>query len=136
MSAVHNGLGSTTAITYDRLNNNQPSDSLVLYAKCSNGTFDCGDVYPTQSIDGPFYLVKRVDASNGNGGIYSSTYAYSGGPARSQGRGFLGFAQMTVTDSQTHLVQTTSYWNPVPPERPHPVGRPRPVPRACAPRRR
>ena len=104
MTSVSNGIGATTTITYDRLNKNGS-----LYQKCSNGTYFCGDAYPTQSIDGAFYVVSRVDASNGIGGTYSSTYSYAGAKTDLHGRGFLGFSSMTVNDLQTGVVQTTNY---------------------------
>jgi hypothetical protein len=55
------------------------------------------------------YVVSRVDTSNGVGGTYSSTYAYSGARLDLSGRGFLGFGQMTVKDLQTGIADTTSY---------------------------
>ncbi len=55
------------------------------------------------------YVVRQVDASNGIGGTYTSTYAYGTGKADAKGRGFLGFARMSVTDVQTGIVQTTNY---------------------------
>jgi RHS repeat-associated protein len=105
--AVHNGLGATTSATYDRINQNGS-----LYAKCSNGTFVCGDTYPTQSVDGPLYVVKQVDSSNGLSGAnptYTSTYSYAGAKMDLSGRGFLGFSEVVIKDGQTGIVQTTDY---------------------------
>ncbi|HTQ13589.1 MAG TPA: FG-GAP-like repeat-containing protein, partial [Rhizomicrobium sp.] len=115
ISAVSNGIGIGTYVTYDRLNRNAP-----LYTKCPNappGTYQCGDSWPTQDIDGPMYVVSRVDSNNGiqscsvsnNANCYSSSYAYAGARADLSGRGFEGFSQMTVTDLETGVVQTTSY---------------------------
>ena len=98
MTSVSNGIGSTITITYDRLNQNGS-----FYVK---GT---GATYPTQDLDGPLYTVKQVSGSNGVGGSYTSTYAYAGIKNDVQGRGFLGFSTVTVTDSQTSVVQTTNY---------------------------
>jgi RHS repeat-associated protein len=98
LASVSNGLGITTTFTYDRLN--------------QNGTFytkDTADTYPTVNIDGPFYVVSQVASSNGIGGNYVSTYAYSGAKSDQRGRGFLGFHTRTVTDLQTNIVQTTTY---------------------------
>ncbi|HEV2365327.1 MAG TPA: FG-GAP-like repeat-containing protein [Caulobacteraceae bacterium] len=94
---VTNGLGVTTTVTYDRINNP------AIYAKGSSAA------YPIQDLDGPFYVVSRVDSSNGAGGTYSSAYAYSGAQAELDGRGFLGFGSIAITDSQTGIVQTTTY---------------------------
>ena len=65
--------------------------------------------FPTINLVGPLYVVSRVDATNGVGGNYSSTYTYSGGRLDTRGRGFLGFAQTSTTDLQTKVVQTTTY---------------------------
>ncbi len=43
------------------------------------------------------------------GGVVSTGYAYAGAKSHLNGRGFLGFHQMTVTDLQTNVVGTTIY---------------------------
>ncbi|MEI9988944.1 MAG: FG-GAP-like repeat-containing protein [Rhizomicrobium sp.] len=98
ITSISNGVGSTTAVSYDRLNKNGS-----FYAR------DTSASYPTEDVDGPLYLVSRIDQSNGVGGTYSSTYAYGSGKTGLTGRGFLGFANMTITDLQTGVVQTTNY---------------------------
>ncbi|MBV9992986.1 MAG: VCBS repeat-containing protein, partial [Alphaproteobacteria bacterium] len=67
MTSVSNGLGAVTRVAYDRLNRNQP-----LYTKCPSApaSYQCGDQYPTQSVDGPIYVVTEVDTSNGIGGTF------------------------------------------------------------------
>ena len=97
MNSVSNGLGITTTVTYDRIN--KPA----VYTKDTNAT------YPTVDINGPFYVVARVDSGNGVGGTYSSTYTYAGLKADQAGRGFLGFRQRTITDLQTNVVETTTF---------------------------
>jgi hypothetical protein len=97
LADVTTGLGSTTSITYSPL-----TDSSV-YAKDSNA------VYPEVDVQGPLYVVSRIDAPNGVGGTYSSSYSYAGAKLDLSGRGYLGFRQMTVTDVQTGVVQTTTY---------------------------
>lgn len=105
INSVTNGLGVTTTVNYAPLNQNSP-----FYQKCStSGTYYCGTAYPTQNLDGPFYVVKSVNSGNGIGGTYTSTYVYRAAQADLHGRGFLGFAQVTVADSQTGIVQTTTY---------------------------
>lgn len=109
ITSVNNGIGANTNITYAPINGNGS-----LYQKCSTaGTYDCGDTYPTQSIDGALYVVSEVDASNGlgtcPGNCYSATYSYKQAKADLTGRGFLGFAQVTVTNPQTNIAQTTNY---------------------------
>lgn len=98
VTSISNGVGSTTTITYDRLNKNGS-----FYAKGATAT------YPTQDLDGALYVVSRVDASNGIGGTYSSTYAYSGVKGDLVGRGLLGFSSVTITDLQTGVIQVTNY---------------------------
>jgi RHS repeat-associated protein len=107
MITVSNGIGSTTNVSYAPLNTNGS-----FYTKGSSA------VFPNQDIDGALYVVSRVDASNGLGtcnpassytNCYSSTYAYAGAQTNVQGRGFLGFSSVTITDLQTNVVQTTNY---------------------------
>jgi RHS repeat-associated protein len=114
MSMVSNGVGNTRNVTYDRLNKNG-----VLYTKCPNApaTYMCGDTYPMQALDGAFYVVSRVDASNGMGtctlpsltNCYSTTYAYGGLKQDLAGRGLLGFQQKVESDLQTGIISTTNY---------------------------
>ncbi len=109
MTSISNGIGATTTITYDRLNKNGS-----LYQKCNSaGVYNCNDVYPTQSLDGPIYVVSRIDSSNGLGACpsncYSTTYSYAMAKSDLQGRGFLGFAQVNVDDLQTNITETTNY---------------------------
>ena len=54
MTSVSNGVGATTTITYDRLNQNGS-----FYSKAT------GVTYPTQSFDGPVYVVSQIGTSNG-----------------------------------------------------------------------
>jgi hypothetical protein len=98
MTGVTTGLGATTTISYDRLNDNP-----TLYTKDSTA------VYPVQDFEGPLYVVSQVSASNGIGGTHGATYSYVGAKADVSGRGFLGFRQMVVNDLQTGITQTTTY---------------------------
>ncbi|MBU6462903.1 MAG: VCBS repeat-containing protein [Bradyrhizobium sp.] len=97
ISSVTNGIGATTSITY------QPLTNASVYTK------DTNSAYPTQDLQGPIYVVSRVDNSNGVGGVYSASYSYAGAKADMSGRGFLGFRQMAVKDLQTSIVDTTNY---------------------------
>jgi RHS repeat-associated protein len=109
LAKVDNGMGIVTTVTYDRINN-----SASLYTKSSDAT------YPTQDIDGPFYVVKEVDSGNGinactaPSNCYVSTYSYAGLKADLTGRGLLGFSSVSVTDSQTGMVQQTNYYTQYP----------------------
>jgi RHS repeat-associated protein len=105
ITTVTNGIGVTTTVSYDRLNH------ATLYTK------QTGDTYPTQDLNGPFYVVSRIDEGNGLGpcsppsmaNCHSSTYSYAGAKSDLQGRGFLGFNTVSVTDVQTGVIQTTTY---------------------------
>ena len=118
MTSISNGIGASTTIAYDRLNKNG-----TLYTKGIGGT------YPNVQLDGPFYVVSQVSQSNGIGGNYNQTYAYSGafgvmasyqfeGSASAPLRGYdgivvpgtlMGFTQIAMSDPQTNLVTTTNY---------------------------
>jgi hypothetical protein len=96
LNAVTNGLGATTAFTYQLLTNGN------IYTKDTTST------YPFVDVQAPIYVVSRVDTSNGVGGTYSTTYSYAGAKADLSGRGFLGFRQVKATDPQTNIVATTN----------------------------
>lgn len=98
MTTISNGVGATTAITYDRLNKNE-----TFYTRGSTAA------YPIQDINGPIYVVSRVDTADGIGGTYGATYSYTGSKANVRGRGYLGFASVTITDLKTNIVKTTNY---------------------------
>jgi hypothetical protein len=97
LTSITTGLGSVTSITY------LPLTTSGVYAK------DTTAVYPTVDYQGATYVVSRVDAPNGIGGTYGTSYGYAGAKLDLTGRGFLGFRQMVATDLQTNVVQTTSY---------------------------
>jgi hypothetical protein len=97
VTSVTSGLGATTAITYKSI-----TDSTA-YTKGNTATD------PTVDVQAAMEVVARVDKSNGVGGTVSMTYTYAGAQMDNNGRGFLGFRQMTATDLQTNIVQTTSY---------------------------
>ncbi len=97
LTTVTTGLGSTTDITY------APITDDVVYTKESTAN------YPVIDIEAPFYVTSRVDADDGVGGDYSSTYSYVGAKINVDGRGFLGFRKQTVTDLQTNIKQTLTF---------------------------
>ncbi|MEI9997493.1 MAG: FG-GAP-like repeat-containing protein [Rhizomicrobium sp.] len=97
ITAISNGVGATTTITYDRLNHG------TIYTKGS------GAAYPAQDVVDARYVVSRVDAANGMGGTYAHTYAYSGLKSDLSGRGILGFSQMVETNLQDGTVKTLNF---------------------------
>jgi uncharacterized protein YkuJ len=94
---VNTGLAATT-LTYATL-----GSAGALYSQDTNA------VYPTRDFGGATFVVSRIDASNGTGGLYSTTYGYAGAKVDLSGRGFLGFRQVTSTDLQTNVVETINY---------------------------
>lgn len=97
LSKITTGLGSETDITYKVL-----TDSSV-YTKDNNAT------YPILDLQIPAYVVSKIDAGDGIGGSYSSSYSYTGAKFEINGRGFLGFRQHTVKDLQTNIEQITTF---------------------------
>jgi hypothetical protein len=100
MTSVTTGLGAKVTVTYKSM-----TDSSV-YTK---DTTPPGGLVDVIDLQGPMALVSKVDVSNALGGVVSTGYAYAGAKSDLNGRGFLGFRQMTVKDLQTNLVQTTTY---------------------------
>jgi hypothetical protein len=98
VSTVTTGLGAASTLTYAPL-----TAGGAVYSK------DKTAVYPQMDLQAALYTVGRVDASNGVGGTYSSTYSYAGAKVDLSGRGFLGFRQTTVKDLQTNIINMTSY---------------------------
>jgi Calx-beta domain/Salmonella virulence plasmid 65kDa B protein/Bacterial Ig domain/Insecticide toxin TcdB middle/N-terminal region/FG-GAP-like repeat len=97
LTTATTGLGAPTDIFY------KPLTQSSVYAK------DVTATYPVIDIKVPYYVVSRVDAANGVGGYYSSSYAYVGAKLDVSGRGFLGFRQQVVTDLQTSVAQTLTF---------------------------
>jgi hypothetical protein len=95
--SVTDGFGLKTSISYLPLTNSS------FYTK------DATAIFPGRDFQFPLNVVSRVDAPNGVGGMYSSTYSYAGGKTDLSGRGFLGFRQMVVKDLQTGIIDTTTY---------------------------
>jgi hypothetical protein len=108
LSSITTGLGAATQITY------QPLTNPAVYKK------DSGATYPTMEFEGPMYVVSRVEAANGVGGNYSTTYTYEGQRLYVQGIGFLGFRVVTATDPQTGIVKTTTFTQGIPAGFPRP----------------
>jgi hypothetical protein len=96
LNAVTNGLGASTAFTYQPLTNGS------VYIKDTTST------YPLVDLQVPIYVVSRVDTSNGIGGTYSAAYGYFGAKADLSGRGFLGFRAVQALDLQTNILATTN----------------------------
>ena len=98
MTTFDNGLAGPTALTYD----------LTIHtAAYIPGSSAAG--YPSQNLTTPRYVVTNVNAPNGIGTQYVVNYLYWYGLQDLTGRGFLGFAYVWATNSQTHLLKSTNY---------------------------
>ncbi len=91
------GFGNKTTFTYAPL-----TDSSV-YTRGSGGAG------VNQDFGGPMYVVKQAQSTDGVGGTYTLSYSYQQARRNVQGRGFLGFAKRTITDSRTGTVTEETY---------------------------
>ena len=98
MTSVQNGLGAINTLVY------QPITDSTVYSP--PGT---SPVYPSQATQNAYYVVTQSANSNGVGDMHVVTYAYGSAISDLDGRGFLGFGQITSTDGETSGTTTTSY---------------------------
>lgn len=68
-----------------------------------------GSAYPVRDAVPAVTVVTRITQPDGNGGSFNSAFAYAGARSHAHGRGFLGFARRSVTDSRTGLVTIEDY---------------------------
>jgi len=87
LKTVTDGYGNVTTFNYSSIAQGS-------YTKYATAT------YPTQEYQGARYVVSSLQASNGIGGSYQLTYTYKGARLDRQGRGFLGYAVRSWTDSR------------------------------------
>ncbi|MDJ0947184.1 MAG: FG-GAP-like repeat-containing protein, partial [Kiloniellales bacterium] len=97
LSSITDSLGRVTTIDF------APLTDPGVYTK---GT---GAVFPEIDLQVPLYVVAEVSTDDGVGGQARETYAYEGLKLHLQGRGALGFAQMTAVDQQTGITTVTTY---------------------------
>ena len=119
MTQISNGIGASTSISYGKAG--APISPSTRSVPLPPSSYACGDTYPTQAVDGPIYVVSQIDSSTGVGtcvphvfplpssNCFTTTYTYAGAKTDLSGRGFLGYQQVTATDQQTGVVETTSY---------------------------
>jgi len=88
---VIDGLGSRSTIHY------LPMSDANIYSRGS------GAVYPVSDFSSSIQLVSHVINDNGIGGTNVTSYYYEGAKVHRQGKGFLGFAETTVTDNATGI---------------------------------
>jgi RHS repeat-associated protein len=95
------GFGKQTQFSYS------PLTDPAVYTRGSSG------IGKSQDIQGASYVVRQLVMSDGAGGTYSQQYTYQGAKRHIAGRGFLGFAGRTITDSRTGFVTQETYNNTV-----------------------
>jgi RHS repeat-associated protein len=92
VTSIIDGFGVSAAFTY------APT------ATYSNYVPTTGAVFPVQELAGSFLVVSNVQASNGIGGTFNlQNYTYEGARVDLQGRGSLGFAKRSWTDSRSGI---------------------------------
>ena len=94
---VTSGLGPVTDLVYLPL-----TDSRV-YIKDTDAT------YPLIDVQSASQVIYQVDADNGAGGIHGVVYHYTGAKGTYDGRGWLGFREVSIEDLDNNIVQTTTY---------------------------
>ena len=103
LSAVTNGMGKTTQITYQPLTYTSTTDNKPFYTKGSSS------VYPMVDIIMPQYCVSKISESNGQGGLLTTEFSYDEARTQLTGVGYLGFKSQTINNiaSNKKIVSTT-----------------------------
>jgi hypothetical protein len=91
LSTISRGPNQLASIEY------KPLTSASVYTKGSGATYPQADVQP------PLYVVATTSVSNGIGGTAGTAYKYAGRRISADGRGSLGFSQMSAVDAQTQV---------------------------------
>lgn len=99
ITKITTGLGATTDITYKPLTDNTAG----FYSKDTDAT------YPIVDLRAPIHVVQQVSKSNGIGGYSNDTYSYKGVKSDLDGRGFLGFREVTVYNDVLQSTVRTEY---------------------------
>ncbi|WP_353407983.1 SpvB/TcaC N-terminal domain-containing protein, partial [Pseudoteredinibacter isoporae] len=97
VSKITNGLGAYSQFTYDSI------------ANSSVHIASSGAALPVKDVTGGRTVVHTLKQPNGIGGEWTKTYNYQGRKLSIDGRGDLGFEQITVSNSQTGIATKTSY---------------------------
>jgi RHS repeat-associated protein len=88
LTKITTGLGATTQVTY------APLTDTSVYAKGTGASASNLEL----DIQSPMYVVKQTQASDGIGGLFTSSYFYEGLRGRTDGRGLYGFAKKRMRD--------------------------------------
>lgn len=107
ITAITDGLGKTTQITYQPLTYTSTPDNKPFYTRGS------GSVYPVADMQLPLYCVSKASEPDGQGGQNTTEFAYSEARAQLTGAGFLGFKTRTISNAVTNRkIVTTTDINP------------------------
>jgi len=110
LEKVANGLNHLTTIAYTKLSQ---APSTVYQLGSTTPSF------PVFNFQGAMPVVSSATMDNGTGSTSSFTYYYEGAKIHQQGKGFLGFSKMSVTDatagiiSETQSDYNTTYFSPL-----------------------
>lgn len=105
--SVTNGFGAQSKVSYAQAND---ASVYTPTATLPNGT----DAVQGKRSAVRRQLVKSIQHSTGNGYWNQANYNYAGYAVDATGRGSLGFAQVTSTNVQTGIKNTTWYWQAYP----------------------
>ena len=100
VSKITNGLNQKTSIYYESIADNKGTPGF--YSKGTGGSF------PLIDIQSPLYCVRSVKTDDGIGGDQTTQYKYASAMAHTQGKGFLGFGSVEMTNLTTGFVTTSN----------------------------
>lgn len=103
--AIRNGLGFKDVITYENLNHRIYDYTVgwkYLLTKAEE------EAFPLQDISLPVIVVKESKSSNGLGNDNLTQYSYKGAKRHVQGKGFLGFTEVSIfgVDDRSRVVNS------------------------------
>ncbi|HEX7027934.1 MAG TPA: SpvB/TcaC N-terminal domain-containing protein, partial [Gammaproteobacteria bacterium] len=103
LKTITNGFGANMQWQYSPLvqddNNGKP-----LYTPSAEKP-----VFPQRHARRNVQVVKKLSVSDGQGGYHHRYFNYTGAREDAQGRGFLGFEKIEITDTRKDMVTTTTY---------------------------
>ena len=97
IETVSDGYGDQILIDY------KPLTNPTVYTKYDDHLSNPSNV---RDLIIPMYVVAGYAKSDGVGGMYDYIYHYEGAKVHTQGYGFLGFREITMTDPQTGISNT------------------------------
>jgi len=108
LTVVADGFGAETKVEYSTLVGDA-NNGKALYTPDSTKP-----AFPQVPGSRGMQVVKKVSTSNGKGSYNNRFYNYSGTKTDIQGRGFLGFANIQITDVAADVVTSTDYYQTFP----------------------